>query len=91
MVTLKIPYMSKMYHAVLLPHPLMLSGYLEDHGLLHNPQELNYHCGRSTDQIHLSVTDIVTCALDKGFTDCAVFLDLRKACDSFDHTILLCT
>jgi len=48
-----------------------------------------YHCGRSGDQILLFVTDIVTCALDKGFTVCAAFLDLRKAFDSLDHTILL--
>ena len=34
-------------------------------------------------------TDIVTCALDRGSTVCAAILDLRKAFDSLDHTILL--
>ena len=44
------------------------------------------HCGCSADQILLFVTDI---ALDKGYTVCAAFLDLRKAFDSLDHSILL--
>jgi len=62
--------------------------YLEDRRLLHDHQGA-YRCGRSADQILLFVTDIVTCALDKGSTVFAAFLDLRKAFDSLDHTILL--
>ena len=65
-----------------------LSSYLEDHDLLYDHQGA-YRCGRSADQILLFVADIVTCALDKGSTVCAAFLDLRKAFDSLDHTILL--
>ena len=64
------------------------SSYLEDHGLLHDHQGA-YRCGHSADQIVLFVTDIVTCALDKGSTVCAAFLDLRKVFDSLDHAILL--
>ena len=64
---------------------IQLSSYLEDHGLLYNHQ--GAHCRRSADQILLFVTDTITCALDRGSTVCAVFLDLRKAFDSLDHII----
>ena len=67
---------------------IQISGHLEVHSLPHDHQGA-YHCGRSADQIILFVTDIVTCALGKGSTVCAAFLDLRKTFDSLDHTILL--
>ena len=67
---------------------IQLSDHLEVHGLLHDHQG-TYHCVCSADQILLFVTDTVTCTLDRGSTVCAAFLDLRKAFDSLDHTILL--
>jgi len=54
---------------------IQLSSYLEDHGLLRDHQGA-YCCGHSADQILLFVTDIVTCALNRGSTVCAAFLNL---------------
>ena len=67
-----------------------LISYFEMHHLLHDHQGA-YHCGRSSDQILLYAIDMIICSLDKGLTVSAAlsFLDLRKAFDSLDHSILL--
>ena len=65
-----------------------LSSYLEDHKLLH-PHQGAYRHGKSTEDILLVAVDSIIYHLDKGESVCAAFLDLRKAFDSLDHSILL--
>ena len=65
-----------------------LLSYFESHHLLHDHQGA-YRCGRSSDQILLYSIDMIVSALDNGLAVCAAFLDLRKAFDSLDHSILL--
>ena len=62
--------------------------YFETHHLLHDHQGA-YRCGRSSDQILLYSIDMIVSPLDKRLAVCAAFLDLRKAFDSLDHSILL--
>ena len=65
-----------------------LNSYLESNQLYHNLQGA-YRYGQSSEQILLHAVDTITQALDNGDSVCAVFLDLRKAFDSLDHSILL--
>ena len=65
-----------------------LSFYLENHNLLHHHQGAYRH-GKSTEDILLVAVDSIVHHLDKGESVCAAFLDLRKAFDSLDHSILL--
>ena len=65
-----------------------LLSYFESHHLLHDHQGA-YRCGRSSDQILLYSIDMIVSALDNCLAVCAAFLDLRKAFDSLDHSILL--
>jgi len=48
-----------------------------------------YRHGKSTEDILLVAVDSIVHHLDKGESVCAAFLDLRKAFDSLDHSILL--
>ena len=65
-----------------------LNAFLEHHGLLHDLQGAYRH-GRSADQILMYAVDTIVQAVDGGNCVCAAFLDLRKAFDSLDHSILL--
>ena len=65
-----------------------LSAHLQSNHILH-PHQGAYQHGKSTTDILLAVLDSITSFLDKGDSVCAAFLDLRKAYDSLDHSILL--
>ena len=65
-----------------------LSTYFEDSHLLHLHQGV-YHSGRSTQDILLVAVDRTVHLMDEGQAVCAAFLDLRKAFDSLDFSILL--
>ena len=65
-----------------------LNAFLEHHDLLHNLQGAYRH-GRSADQILMYAVNTIVRSVDGGNCVCAAFLDLRKAFDSLDHSILL--
>jgi len=65
-----------------------LNRFLESNKLLSSFQGA-YKWGKSTKQILLYAVDTIVNALDCGKVVCSAFLDLCKAFDSLDHTILL--
>jgi len=65
-----------------------LSAHLKSNNVLH-PHQGAYQHGKSTSDILLVAVDSITSFLDNGDSVCAAFLDLRKAFDSLDHSILL--
>ena len=64
-----------------------LNRYFESNKLL-SPFQGTYLQGKSTEQILLYAVDTIVSALDCGKIVCTAFLDLHKAFDSLDHTIL---
>ena len=65
-----------------------LSAFLKAHHLLY-PHQGAYQHGKSPEDILMVAIDIISAQLDKRDSVCAAFLDLRKAFDSLDHSILL--
>ena len=65
-----------------------LCRYMKSHKLFHGYQGA-YRCGRSSEHTLLYAVDTIINSLDKGRVVCAAFLDLRKAFDSLDHSLLL--
>ena len=65
-----------------------LSAHLQSNNVLHQHQGAYQH-GKSTSDILLVAVDSITSFLDNGDSVCAAFLDLHKAFDSLDHSILL--
>ena len=56
--------------------------------MLHDLQG-TYRDGRSADHILLYAADRIVQAVDAGSHVCVAFLELRKAFDSLDHSLLL--
>ena len=65
-----------------------LKSFLERNELL-SPYQGAYCREKSTEQLLLVVSDTVSQANDSGKSSCIAFLNLRKAFDSSDHTLLL--
>ena len=65
-----------------------LSSYFESRHLL-SPYQCAYRQGKSTEQLLMVATDTIVQALDNKLCSCVAFLDLQKAFDSLDHSILL--
>ena len=51
--------------------------------------QFRFRSKHSTLDAIMSITDKVQNAIEKGFYSCGLFLDLSKAFDTVDHTILL--
>ena len=82
---LVVPVVAKVFEKMIATQ---LNAFLEHHGLLHDMQGAYKH-ERSADQILMYAIDTIVQAVDGGNCVCAAFLDLRKAFDSLDHSILL--
>ena len=65
-----------------------LISYLQENRLL-SPFQCGFHKQHSTTFAALSFADTIRQNIDQGFMMGAVFVDLRKAFDTIDHSILL--
>jgi hypothetical protein len=80
-----LPSISKVFEKVAYEQ---LSTYLILNEFLYENQ-YGFRSHHSTEHAVLELVDRVTMALDKGHTPLALFLDLSKAFDTLDHTILI--
>lgn len=67
---------------------MQLCAFLESHHLLVMKQ-FDFRRGRSTPLALTQVTDELLANMDYGLLNAAIFLDLKKAFDTVDHTILI--
>jgi len=76
---------SKIYERVFLNR---LNSYINKHNILHDDQ-FGFRKNRSTKLALLSFIDTVTDSLDNNDYVISLFIDLSKAFDTIDHTLLL--
>ena len=62
--------------------------FLDKHNILIENQ-FGFRSGRSTTHATMLITDKIQRAIETKLYSCGIFLDLRKACDTVDHSILL--
>ena len=67
---------------------IKINDFFVENELFFNHQ-YRFRSGHSTELAALELTDIIITALDNHNTPMNIFLDLSKAFDTFDHTILL--
>ena len=65
-----------------------LVNFLDKHNILDDNQ-FGFRSGRSTTQASMLITDKIQRAIENKLYSCGIFLDLSKAFDTVDHSILL--
>ena len=80
-----IPVIAKIFESVVYDQ---LYEYFEVNGLL-SPVQSSFRSGHSTQDVLLKFVDDWKIALDKGLIVGTVMVDLSKAFDSIDHSLLL--
>ena len=65
-----------------------LYNFLELHEILFQMQ-FGFRNGHSTDHALISLSERIKCTLDSNRVGCGIFIDLQKAFDTVNHTILL--
>ena len=67
---------------------IQLETYLNQNNLIY-PLQSGFRQGYSTDTCLIYLTDYIKCQMDNGCYTGVVLLDLQKAFDTVDHSILL--
>ena len=66
----------------------ILYNFLEVNDVFH-PLQFGFRCKHSTQHTLLSMTEKIRKTFDNGNFGCGIFIDLKKAVDTVNHTILL--
>ena len=80
-----LPVISKVLEKIIANQ---LSKYFEDNKLFHDNQ-YGFQTGFSTEYATIELTDRIISNIDRNEIPFSIFLDLSKAFDTLDHTILL--
>ena len=80
-----LPVISKVLEKIIANQ---LSKYFEDNKLFHDNQ-YGFRTGLSTEYATIELTDRIISNMDRNEIPFSIFLDLSKAFDTLDHTILL--
>ena len=65
-----------------------LYSYLEYHSILH-PLQFGFRWKHSTNHALLSITESIRYSIDNNEVGCGIFIDLKRAFDTVNHSILL--
>ena len=80
-----LPYFSKYFEKIVYDR---LSNYITEYGLIHQTQH-GFQKGHSTYMALIDMEDRITKAIDANEFAVGIFIDLAKAFDTVDHTLLL--
>ena len=80
-----LPSISKVLEKIVLDH---IKSYFTSHNLLYNNQ-YGFRSHHSTELATMHLMDKIITSMDEGLVPLNIFLDLSKAFDTLDHTILL--
>ena len=80
-----LPSISKVFEKMVFNQ---LYKYFEDDKLFY-PSQYGFREGHSTEMAALELTDRILQVIDSKYISLAIFMDLSKAFDTLDHTILL--